>query len=156
MKNKGYTIMEAVIAMFLVVVMVGAVFSALMSGRRAIVTSSEREEVFYSLSSAYNMIKDCRSNHNCHLRHLGCNYSYQSVNNQGLIECNDLFTFSFANVCKGANQYSRVGTFQFKVSSTTTAPTAWFYTDSNVCPNIAKPLPDFYYLNIEANCTEQE
>lgn len=148
--------MEAVIAMFLVVVMVGAVFSALMSGRRAIVTSSEREEVFYSLSSAYNMIKDCRSNSNCHLGHLGCNHSYASHSNQGLATCNDLFTFSFANVCKGVTQDSSLGTFAFNISSTTTAPTAWFFTKENKCELAPKPLPDFYYLDIEANCREQE
>ena len=106
MKNKGYTIMEAVIAMFLIVVMVGAVFSALMSGRRAIVTSTDKEDILYSIQSAYGMLKDCRSNtENCYLhRGLNCNYTY-SASNQSLAECNHLFTFGFGHLCRGANAF---------------------------------------------------
>lgn len=153
MNNKGYTIMEAVIAMFLVVVMVGAVFSALMSGRRAITTSSEKEEIFYSLQSTYGMLKDCRSNPDCHLKNLNCNYAYTG-SNQNLKGCDSLFTFNFANLCKGATETNGVGVFRFNVSSTTTAPTAWLSVSPGVCSDHSVALTDFYVLNIEASCTE--
>ena len=97
MKNKGYTIIEAVIAMFLVVIMVGAVFSALMAGRRALVASSEKEEVLYTMQSSYNMIKDCRNNNDCLLRSLGC------TDIDDLRNCEGLFTYSFQNVCEHIN-----------------------------------------------------
>ncbi len=100
MKNKGYTIIEAVIAMFLVVTMVGAVFSALMSGRRAIVTSSDKEEVLYTMQSAYSLLKDCRDNSNCLLNDLGkeCN-----VKDKELEDCDALFTYNFPNICKNSD-----------------------------------------------------
>jgi type II secretory pathway component PulJ len=154
MKNKGYTIMEAVIAMFLLVVMVGAVFSALMSGRRAIITSSEREEVFYSLNSVYGMLKDCRSNPNCHLKTLGCNYSFALESNQGLKGCDELFTYTFGNLCQGATSSNSVGTFQFNVRPSDIAPSVWLYDKPGQCSNEAIMLQDFYVLDIQASCDE--
>ena len=100
MKNKGYTIMEAVIAMFLVLVMVGAVFSALMSGRRAITATSEKEEVFYSLQSAYTMFKDCRVNADCFLHAqsgLNCSNAVFDPTQHEFKDCDKLFTFNFKN-----------------------------------------------------------
>ena len=154
MKNKGYTIMEAVIAMFLLVVMVGAVFSALMSGRRAIITSSEMEEVFYSLNSVYGMLKDCRSNPNCHLKALGCNYSFALESNQGLKGCDDLFTFSFGNLCQGATSSNSVGKFQFNVKPTDSTPSVWLYVRPGICSSDPIMLQDFYMLDIQASCEE--
>ena len=152
MNNKGYTIMEAVIAMFLVVVMVGAVFSALMSSRRAIVSSSEREEVLYSINSAYALAKDCRSNENCHLGALGCSHAFDtSSGTQNLKTCNDLFTFNFKNLCKRNNSSDK---FEYNLTSAT-GPTgqlieivAGDYSASNVT------LHSFYTLNFNAQCTE--
>ena len=101
MKNKGYTIMEAVVAMFLVLVMVGAVFSALMSGRRAITSSTEREEVFYSLQSAYTMLKDCRGNNDCDLKNiLNCNNILFETGSFDLKNCRELFSSNFQSICK--------------------------------------------------------
>ncbi len=157
MKNKGYTIMEAVIAMFLLVVMVGAVFSALMSGRRAIIVSSEREEVFYSLNSVYGMLKDCRSNPQyCHLKDLGCNYSFDVESNQGLKGCDDLFTFTFGNLCKGATSNNSVGQFQFNVKPSDIAPSVWLSVRPGQCLSEPIMLQDFYRLDIQANCTEED
>ena len=157
--NKGYTIMEAVIAMFLVVVMVGAVFSALMAGRRAIVSSSEREEIFYSLNSAYGMLKDCRSNTQyCRLANFGttCPHGYLSTN-QSLQECEQLFTFGFANLCKGAAPDNNVGTFQYHAVNSDIVPQVQFSSPTasgNGVEAVQFDLPDFYILQLEAQCTE--
>lgn len=111
MKNKGYTIIEAVIAMFLVVVMVGAVFSALMTGRRAIVNSSEKEEVFYTMQSLYGLIKDCNRNPNCILAGFE-----ECRDNNDLRGCQELFTFAFNNVCRSADDDGK-SALNFQISA---------------------------------------
>lgn len=150
--------MEAVIAMFLVVVMVGAVFSALMSSRRAIVTSSEREEVFYTLKSTYGLLKDCRSNPNCQLSTWNSGSSCPSslVAGSGaksLKQCNNLFTFNFGNLCK-ENVPGSPAVFQYTVTNSTTTPEVLFYDKLNTCPLNLEPLQNFYVLDIQARCTE--
>ncbi len=149
MQNKGYTIMEAVVAMFLVVVMVGAVFSALMSSRRAIISSSEREEVLYSLQSAYGMLKDCRSNTECHLKKMGCNYEY-SVSDQDLKTCNGLFTFNFKNLC----EKDSTGVFSYNVKVSQSLPEAWLSLDPGMCVSKPVQLEHFNVLSLKAQCTE--
>lgn len=147
MKNKGYTIMEAVIAMFLVVVMVGAVFSALMSSRRAIITSSEREEVFYSLKSAYGILKDCRSNNNCQLAAWGCPSEFTAGTRARVLkDCKNLFTFNFDNLCKGN------GVFQYTVTNSANTPEVSFMAVNNKCTK--ENLTNFYVLSMEAQCQE--
>ncbi len=159
MNKKGYTIMEAIVAMFLVVVMVGAVFSALMSGRRAIVTSSEREEVLYSVQSAYGMLKDCRDSNSCHLSTLtDCTISpstnlYSGEHN--LKGCDPLFTFEFNSLCKGATASNDVGVFKYNV----TAPTdvhlkVPFCTTPGPCSSTLYQLNGVYDLAITTQCTE--
>lgn len=140
MKNKGYTIIEAVIAMFLVVVMVGAVFSSLMSGRRAIVSSSDKEEVLYTMQSAYSMIKDCADNTNCLLRDLECTGT-------DLKECDKLFTFNFENICKDGN-----GNFSYSVKdfSGSTHMVKFYQTTQTE----VKFQDMFKVLEIESNCQE--
>lgn len=151
MNNKGYTIMEAVIAMFLVVVMVGAVFSALMSSRRAIISSSEKEEMLYSLDSAYAMIKDCRSNPTCHLQQAGCAHGFSSTNGvQDLKSCNDLFTFNFQNLCTNTS----LGALNYTLSNVT-GPTAYLGIYNSAYVMINEPLHGFYTLNITASCSEE-
>lgn len=98
--------------MFLVVIMVGAVFSALMSSRRAIVSSSEKEEALYSINSAYYMLKDCRSNPACHMVKFesDCPTKFEP-GKYGLKDCNELFTFNFGNLCKeGSFDYTLADT----------------------------------------------
>lgn len=148
MKNKGYTIMEAVIAMFLVVVMVGAVFSALMSSRRAMIASSEREEVLYAIDSAYAAIKDCRSNTNCSLR--SCIGVFSFTGPQSIIGCNQFFTFNFDNVCSGTTR-----AFTYEITDTTSAnnPSAFLSTTPGEAPT-SVPLQNFEILDIQANCQE--
>ena len=152
MKNKGYTIMEAVIAMFLVVVMVGAVFSAMMSSRRAIVTSSEREELFYSLNSAYGMLKDCRSNPaSCHLKSLNCFSNMPGT--KDLKDCNELFTFNFQNLCKNAG----AGVFQYKATVSDTPLSIDLSNVPNFCQAVKTPqieAENLYVLELEARCME--
>jgi len=58
MNKKGYTIIEAVIAMLLVAVIVTAIFSALMAARRAIIDPSNKEEMVYAVESASNLLKN--------------------------------------------------------------------------------------------------
>lgn len=59
MKNKkGYTIIESVIAMLLVSVVVGGIFSALMASRRAIIEPSYKEEMIFAIESANNLLKN--------------------------------------------------------------------------------------------------
>ena len=157
--NKGYTIMEAVIAMFLVVVMVGAVFSALMSSRRAISASSEKEEVLYGLQSAYGMLKECRSNPNCRLiqdicpNELGLGY-VTGEGGQELRTCDDLFTFNFQNLCKDVVASS--GTFTYRVVASTgpLVSMPWGGDPTTEMPT-SLALPDFDTLEIQASCTEQ-
>lgn len=157
MNNKGYTIMEAVIAMFLVVVMVGTVFSALMSSRRAIIASSEKEEVLYSLNSSYALLKDCRSNPNCHLKDLSCNYNFSDQSGtQDWKTCNELFTFNYKNLCLNSNDEER-SKFNFKLDKAD-GPlfhfTGYDSDGSPVC--VAGIVPrEFYSLNIDARCTEE-
>ena len=155
MKNKGYTMIEAVVAMFLVVVMVGAVFSALMSGRRAITSSTEKEEVFYSLQSAYGMLKDCRSNpHNCHLRELVCGTDSTctlgiSGNLHGV---NDLFTFNFQNLCQGTNQNNNY--FKYTIADRPNfEPMGMSFHNVSGGPTISE-LSNMQTVSIEAKCTE--
>ncbi len=152
MENKGYTIMEAVIAMFLVLVMVGAVFSALMAGRRAISTSSEKEEVFYTLQSAYGMLKDCRANPGgCHLKKIECfNSSSGDWKN-----CSDLFTFNFKSVCK--NEDGEGSKFQYNITPVDGAALDW------VCKGIGEDCtPTFagtykyQTVDIQATCQEED
>ena len=152
MKNKGYTIMEAVIAMFLVLVMVGAVFSALMSGRRAITASSEREEVLYSLQSAYTMFKDCRANADCHLHNtlgLNCSEAIFGTGPHSLKDCNALFTFNFKNLCKDEQH----GAFNFKVLNSLSNPQVILSTPTAEGTTTVS-LQDFYVLGIDANCED--
>lgn len=56
--KKGYTIVEGIIAMLLVAVMVGAIFSSLMASRRAIIEPSYREEMLYAVESLQNQLKN--------------------------------------------------------------------------------------------------
>ena len=59
MKNsKGYTIIEAVIAMLLVSVVVGGIFSALMASRRAIIDPSYKEDMVFAVEGANNLLKN--------------------------------------------------------------------------------------------------
>lgn len=58
LNRKGYTIVEGIIAMLLIAIMVGAIFSALMASRRAIVEPSYREEMFYAVESLANTLKN--------------------------------------------------------------------------------------------------
>lgn len=157
--NKGYTIMEAVIAMFLVVVMVGAVFSSLMAGRRAIVSSSQREEIFYSLNSTYGMLKDCRSNQDCQLHSLGCP-SQLPASNVSLKGCDGLFTFNFANLCKGATADNNFGKFQYNAVNSTFTPDVVPYMEFS-SPTAGGNAPvqinlesDFYILTLSTKCDE--
>ena len=153
MRNKGYTIMEAVIAMFLVVVMVGAVFSALMSSRRAMVASSEKEEVYYALYSAYGLIKDCRANTKCGLANWKCRQFLNSV--ADISSCNQLFTFNFDNLCK-RNESGNSGEFSYELSSlpSVNSPQAWFSSSPGQWDEHVAPLMNFNVLNIQANCQE--
>ena len=154
MNKKGYTIMEAVIAMFLVVVMVGAVFSALMSSRRAIVSSSEKEELLYSINSAYSLAKDCRSDEACHLKQMNsggtsCSYGFSAAaGTQNLKSCDPLFTFNFKNLCKnnGANDK-----FEYRLTAET-GPTGPLI--GNNYTQVNNPLHGFYKLSFTAKCTE--
>ena len=137
MNKKGYTIIEAVIAMFLVVTMVGAVFSALMAGRRAIVTSSDKEEVLYTMQSAYGMIKDCKNNSTCLLRELECTET-------DLRECNDLFTYNFTYICPtdGVLEYADKNIAEDTHSVKFYQPTSTTINFSNM----------FGILDIQSNC----
>ncbi len=155
MKNKGYTIIEAVIAMFLVVVMVGAVFSALMSGRRAIVSSSEKEEVLYSVQSAYMMLKDCRNNPNCHLKTLpNCKVDFGG-NTQDLRSCDDLFTFNFKNLCKKYTPENDSVHFNYKAYLSSAQPNAWI-SNTTECGSRPNTLPEsgFDILEMNIDCTD--
>ncbi len=58
MNNKGYTILESVIAMLLVAIIVGGIFSSLMAARRSIMEPSYREEMMYAVESANNLLKN--------------------------------------------------------------------------------------------------
>ena len=158
MKNKGYTMIEAVVAMFLVVVMVGAVFSALMSGRRAITTSSEKEELFYSLHSAYGMYKDCRDNPNCFLTTQDCSWSLDNGTYSGytsLKECNKLFTFNFQNLCKAA---TNVDNFLGYLEGVPSQNSDVMFFSSSTGSNYDDVqydlfgLQGFYTIDILANC----
>ena len=150
MNKKGYTIMEAVIAMFLVVVMVGAVFSALMSSRRAIVSSSEKEEILYSINSAYALLKDCRSNPHCHLQKSSCNYDLTpDAGDQSLVDCSELFTFNFGNICK-----NNAGTLSYSVRSSTLPETMFFEVSGDDFSCSSSTMNNFITLNINANCSE--
>jgi len=145
--------MEAVIAMFLVLVMVGAVFSALMSGRRAITASSEREEVLYSLQSAYTMFKDCRANEDCHLHDvsgLNCGSATFGTGSHNFKDCTDLFTFNFKNLCKA----DQSGAFEYKIVISPNTPQVMLSTPTAVGTDTFS-LQDFYELNINAQCTEE-
>lgn len=57
--NKGYTIVEALIAMLLVAIVVGGIFSALMAARRAISEPSTREDVYFSGEDILNTMREC-------------------------------------------------------------------------------------------------
>ena len=145
--------MEAVIAMFLVVVMVGAVFSALMSSRRAIITSSEREELSYSLNSLFGMLKDCRTNpQSCHLKNLGCFSGMPGTSD--LTNCNELFTFNFQNICKATNAQDRTFSYNIQVSSYTPEVALFDNSAANACPDKPVKLDKFYLVDLQAICME--
>lgn len=148
MKNKGYTIMEAVIAMFLVVVMVGAVFSALMSSRRAMVASSEREEVYYAVESAYGAIKDCRSHATCALNSCAVHVSGSP---DSIIGCNQFFTFNFDNLCRSTT--SRAFTYDRTDTASTDNPQVYLSQTPGDAATVFT-LPYFHVLDIETNCQE--
>jgi len=150
MNNKGYTIMEAVIAMFLVVVMVGAVFSALMSSRRAIVSSSEKEEILYSINSAYALLKDCRANPACHLGKFGCKHAFDEAAEYNWAECNELFTFNFGNVCKDNN-----GELSYKLVSDN-LPESFYEPSGTGFGCETNKNDNFYQLSINATCVAEE
>ena len=161
MNNKGYTMIEAVVAMFLLVVMVGAVFSALMSGRRAITVSTEREEVFYSLQSTYGMLKDCRENPNncrlfespqCQVNLVG---STEYADYKTLKDCPLLFTFGFGPLCGTSAPDNFLG---YKLDSTPIPFGADFFIldeEGNIAvsENI-EDLSNFDELSLVANCKE--
>ncbi|MBR1981021.1 hypothetical protein [Candidatus Proelusimicrobium excrementi] len=58
LNKKGYTIVEGIIAMLLVAIMVGGIFTALMASRRAIIEPSYREEMLYAVESLSNQLKN--------------------------------------------------------------------------------------------------
>lgn len=58
LNKKGYTIVEGIIAMLLVAIMVGGIFTALMASRRAIIEPSYREEMLYTVESLSNQLKN--------------------------------------------------------------------------------------------------
>lgn len=154
MNKKGYTIMEAVIAMFLVVIMVGTVFSALMSSRRAIISSSEKEEALYSLNSGYFLLKDCRSNPNCHLKDSGCGSTFtQESGTQSWKTCNELFTFNFKNLCLNNNETSK---FDFNLKKVD-GPVFNFTAnhDGDLVCEMGHSAEEFYTLDIDARCVEE-
>jgi Tfp pilus assembly protein PilV len=55
--NKGFTIIEAVIAMLLVAVITGGVFTALMAARRAIIEPSYKEDMAFAAEGVLNELK---------------------------------------------------------------------------------------------------
>ncbi|MDR1124139.1 MAG: type II secretion system GspH family protein [Elusimicrobiota bacterium] len=55
--NKGFTIIEAVIAMLLVAIITGGVFAALMAARRAIIEPSYKEEMAFAAEGVLNELK---------------------------------------------------------------------------------------------------
>jgi prepilin-type N-terminal cleavage/methylation domain-containing protein len=55
--EKGFTMLESIVAMVLVAVVVGAVFSAVMAARRAIIVPSQREDIIYAVESVSSMLK---------------------------------------------------------------------------------------------------
>ncbi len=57
LNHKGYTIVEGIIAMLLVAIMVGGIFSALMASRRAIIEPSLKEEMVYAMEGVLNRLK---------------------------------------------------------------------------------------------------
>ena len=57
MNKKGFTLVEAVVAMFLVAVIVGGVFTALMAARRAVVESTGKEDMVYFSTSVIDHLK---------------------------------------------------------------------------------------------------
>jgi len=57
LNHKGYTIVEGIIAMLLVAIMVGGIFSALMASRRAIIEPTLKEEMMYSMEGVLNRLK---------------------------------------------------------------------------------------------------
>lgn len=59
--NKGYTIVEALIAMLLVAIVVGGIFSALMASRRAISEPSSREDTYFAAEDVLNTLRECTS-----------------------------------------------------------------------------------------------
>lgn len=161
MNNKGYTMIEAVVAMFLLVVMVGAVFSALMSGRRAITVSTEREEVFYSLQSTYGMLKDCRENQdNCRLfESPQCRVylvgSTEYTDYTTLKDCPLLFTFGFGPLCGTSAPDNFLG---YRQKSTPIPFGADFITldeggNITYSPN-SEDGDNFEELSLVANCKE--
>lgn len=58
LNEKGYTIVEGIIAMLLVAIMVGGIFSSLMASRRAIIEPSLKEEMIYSMETVANKLKN--------------------------------------------------------------------------------------------------
>lgn len=59
--KKGYTIVEALIAMLLVAIVVGGIFSALMAARRAISEPSSREDTYFTAEDILNTMRACTS-----------------------------------------------------------------------------------------------
>ncbi len=153
MENKGYTIMEAVIAMFLVVVMVGAVFSALMSSRRAMVVSSDREEILYSIQSSYGLIKGCRVD-NCLLKSWSCQSISLFTGETDISNCDNLFTFNFENLCK-RNVAGNSGSLIYTETPTATGnnPSAFLSVTPGAMATSVE-LQNFEILNIQATCQE--
>jgi prepilin-type N-terminal cleavage/methylation domain-containing protein len=57
MNKKGFTIIESVVAMLLVAVIVGGVFTALMASRRAIIEPGNKESMAFAMDSVYERLK---------------------------------------------------------------------------------------------------
>jgi Tfp pilus assembly protein PilE len=55
--NKGYTIIESVIAMLLVALIVSGVFSSVMAARRTIAEPTSKEDMSFAMESVYNKLK---------------------------------------------------------------------------------------------------
>ena len=107
LNRKGYTIVEGIIAMLLVAVMVGGIFSALMASRRAIVEPSRKEEMLYAIESLENNLKNCvssRLDEDCSIDNCGGGSDAISI---GEHNC------TLPDVCKGADDY-----FKYEVSGT--------------------------------------
>ena len=119
LNKKGYTIVEGIIAMLLVAIMVGAIFSALMASRRAIVEPSYREEMMYTFESLANSIKNYVDTNGGDLESL-CGSTTPLSN--GEHDCSELLP----DVCKSGEGYN--SSLTYTVSGLTASDNTGAYT----------------------------